>query len=73
MRQIGFFKYFVAHKFHNKACREHTVQPEHTGGRPGKSAAHGATTSTLTMELMCLQKQKGVILYNNGNHKGVCQ
>jgi hypothetical protein len=58
-------KYFVSHKVHNRACKERTVQTEQTGGRPGKSAAHGATTSTLTMEIIGLQKLKGAILYND--------
>jgi hypothetical protein len=58
-------KYFIAYKLHGTACREKTVQEEQSGGRPGKCAAHSATTSVITTETVCLQKKIGATLYND--------
>jgi hypothetical protein len=58
-------KYFVAYKLHGRACREHTVQEEQTGGRPGKCAAYSATTAAITSDIVCLQKLTGATLYND--------
>jgi hypothetical protein len=58
-------KYFIAYKVHGAACRAQTVQPEQTGGRPGKCTAHTAALTTITAETICLQKVTGATIYND--------
>jgi hypothetical protein len=58
-------KFFVSHKIHSVACKEGTTMCEQTGGRPGKSASHSATTAILTNDIVCLQKLTGARLYND--------
>jgi hypothetical protein len=58
-------KYFIAYKVHGEACRAQTVQPEQTGGRPGKCAANTAALTTITSETICLQKLTGATIYND--------
>jgi hypothetical protein len=58
-------KYFIAYKVHGAACRAQTIQPEQTGGRPGKSAAHTAALTTITAETITLQKLTGATIYND--------
>jgi hypothetical protein len=58
-------KYFIAYKVHGAACQAGTVQPEQTGGRPGKCSAHTAALTTITTETICLQKLTGATIYND--------
>ena len=58
-------KYFICYKVHGEACKAQTVQPEQTGGRPGKSSAHTAAITTITAETIQLQKLTGATIYND--------
>jgi hypothetical protein len=58
-------KYFIAYKLNLTACREQTVAPEQTGGRPGKNAADTAAATVVTNEIIVLQKLAGTILYHD--------
>jgi hypothetical protein len=58
-------KYFICYKVHGAACKAQTVQPEQTGGRPGKSSAHTAAITTITSETILLQKLTGATIYND--------
>jgi hypothetical protein len=52
-------------KVHALACKESTVQPEQSGGRPGKSALDAATNTAITTEIVKLQRKTGITLYND--------
>jgi hypothetical protein len=58
-------KYFISHKLHGKACKQKTIRPEQSGGRPGRSAANAATNAKMTTEILCLQKLTGATLFND--------
>jgi hypothetical protein len=58
-------KYYICYNVHVAACKAQTVQPEQTGGIPGKSSAHTAAITTITAETILLQIVPGATVYND--------